>query len=99
MGYDSCILIYSRSEYKNINDIFHSCLELYGICDSKTIVANKANITQFQYIKNEKLYIIFQDPNDLNICNWKIVKSLCEKKSLEFHNQTFPSFIKQNYIF
>ena len=94
-GYDSCIFMYSRDGYTNINDIFKICSETFGICDSKTIKANKSNIIQFQYKKNDKIYIICQDPNDLHTCNWKIVRSYCIKNNIEYRNQTFPSFIKE----
>ena len=67
---------------------------MYGIPLSKSIKANKTNITYFEYVFGEKVYIIVQDPNDKNICNWKIVKSFCEKLNIEFTNQTFPSLIK-----
>ena len=92
-GYDSCIVIYSRDGYTNINDIFLKCLELYGVPLSKSIKANKTNITYFEYVFGKKVYIIVQDPNDLKLFNWKIIKSLCEKHDIEFTNQTYPSFI------
>jgi hypothetical protein len=92
-GFDSCIVIYSRDGYTNINDIFLKCLELYGVPLSKSIKANKTNITYFEYVFGKKVYIIVQDPNDLKLFNWKIIKSLCEKHNIEFTNQTYPSFI------
>jgi hypothetical protein len=56
-GYDSCIVIYSREKYTNINDIFLKCLALYGVPLSKSIKANKTNIT-FLNINLVKKYIL-----------------------------------------
>jgi hypothetical protein len=92
-GYDSCIVIYSRLEFNNINDIFETCLSLYGIPSSKSIKATKSQITKFEYKLNNKHYIICQDPNNIKHMNWAIVKELCLKHNIEFKNQTFPSFI------
>jgi len=94
-GYDSCIIIYSRETHSNINDIFEQCLALFGIPVSKSIKANKSNISKFEYKINKKHYIIVQDPNDITIINWKKVQELCKKHKVPFKNQTFLSFIKQ----
>jgi hypothetical protein len=92
-GYDSCIIIYSREGIHEINDIFEKCLSLYGVPISKSIQASKTQILKFEYVLDDKLYIICQDPNDLNFINWAIVKKLCEKHEVEFRNQSFPAFI------
>ena len=94
-GYDSCIIIYSRESYTNINDIFLQCLSLYGIPINKTIKAEKSNIKKFEYKINKKHYYIVIDPNDLSIINWKKIKAMCEKHEVPFRNQTFLSFIKE----
>ena len=59
-GYDSCIVIYSRETYTNINDIFLQCLELYGVPLSKSVKANKTNITYFEYKFREKYILLFK---------------------------------------
>ena len=94
-GYDSCIIIYSRESYTNINDIFLQCLTLYGIPISKTIRAEKSNIKKFEYKLNKKHYYIVIDPNDLSIINWQKIKGMCEKHNIPFKNQTFLSLIKE----
>jgi WbqC-like protein family len=81
-GYDSCIVIYSREKYTIINDIYLKCLELYGVLVSKLIKANKTNVTYFEYVFGKKAFIIVQDPNNLKLFNWKIIKSLCENMKL-----------------
>ena len=92
---ESGIFIYSREGYSNINDIFKTCLELYGIPLSESIKASKTNITQFTYMNKKKMYIIAHDPNDLRTINWKRIQKLCIDNKVEFLNQTFPSFIRQ----
>ena len=93
-GYDSCVVIYNRYSKNDINDIFEQCLGLYGIPISKSIQANKSQITRFEYKLDDKIYIICHDPNDDNF-NWAIIKKLCEKHYVEFRNQTFPAFITE----
>ena len=39
----------------------------YGVPLSKSIKANKTNITYFEYVFGNKVYIIVQDPNDLKL--------------------------------
>ena len=75
-GYDSCIIIYSRESYTNINDIYLQCLTLYGIPVSRTIKAEKSNIKKFEYKINKKHYYIVIDPNDLSIISWVKNKSI-----------------------
>ena len=94
-GYDSCIIIYSRESYTNINDIFLQCLTLYGIPVSRTIKAEKSNIKKFEYKINKKHYYIVIDPNDLSIISWVKIKALCEKHNVPFKNQTFLALIKE----
>ena len=93
-SYDSCIVIYNREGKNDINDIFEQCLSLYGVPLSKSIHANKSQITRFEYELDNKIYIICHDPNDSN-CNWAIVQKLCKKHDVEFRNQTFPAFITE----
>ena len=93
-GYDSCIVIYNRDGKNDINDIFEQSLGLYGIPLSKSIQANRSQITRFEYELDGKQYIICHDPNDYT-CNWAIVKKLCEKHDVEFRNQSFPAFITE----
>ena len=76
------LLFIQVKKYTNINDIFLQCLELYGVPSSKSVKANKTNITYFEYVFGKKAYIIVQDPNDLRLFNWKIIKSLCENMIL-----------------
>jgi hypothetical protein len=66
---------------------------LYGVSLSKSFQKNKTNITYFEYVFGKKAYIIVQDPNDLKLFNWKIMKLFCEKHEIEFTNQTYPSFV------
>ena len=93
-GYDSCIVIYNREGKNDINDIFEQCLGLYGIPLSKSIQANRSQISRFEYELDGKQYIFCHDPND-DTCNWAIVKKLCEKHNVEFKNQSFPAFITE----
>ena len=94
-GYSSSIFIYSREKFTNINDIFETCIGLFGVPVNKTIKASKSNITKFEYKLNGNHYIIVQDPNDISIITWKKVQQLCKKHDVPFKNQTFLSFIKQ----
>ena len=94
-GYDSSIIIYSREGSTDINDIFETCLGLYGIPSSKSVKATKSQITKFEYKLDNKKYIICQDPNNLKNMNWAIVRELCKKHNIEFKNQTFPSMISE----
>ena len=94
-GYDSSIFIYSREGIKNINDIFHQCLGLYGVPKNKTLRASKSNITRFEYTIHKTKYIFVQDPNDVDIITWRKVQELCKIKDIPFKNQTFLSFIKE----
>ena len=77
-GYDSSIFIYSREGIKNINDIFHACLALYGVPKNKTLKATKSNIVRFEYTIHKTKYIFVQDPNDIDIINWRKVQELCK---------------------
>jgi DNA replication protein DnaC len=96
-GYDSSIFIYSREycDIKNINDIFHQCLALYGVPKNKTLKATKSNIVRFEYTINKTKYIFVQDPNDIDIINWRKVQELCKDNDIPFKNQTFLAFIKE----
>ena len=95
LNYESRIFMYSSPSRNNINDIFYKCIELYGIPSTKSIVSDKTNITRFEYILNNQLYIFVVDPNDAIHVNYKMVIHFCLKNKVEFKNQTFPSFIRE----
>ena len=95
LNYESRIFMYSNPSRNNINDIFYKCIELYGIPSTKSIVSDKTNITRFEYILNNQLYIFVVDPNDAIHVNYKMVLHFCLKNNVEFKNQTFPSFIRE----
>ena len=95
LKYDSCIFMYSSPTINNLNDIFYKCIELYGIPSSKSIISDKTNISKFEYIINDKLYIFVIDPNDVIHINYKMVMYYCLKNDIEFKNQTFSQFVQQ----
>jgi hypothetical protein len=87
------IIIYSRLEFNAINDILIECIKLYGV--PSQIKSNRTQIQQFSYTINEIKYILMNDPNDVNLINWKRIQELCIKHEIEFCNQTFTKFIDQ----
>ena len=87
------IIIYSRLEFNAINDILIECIKLYGV--PSKIKSNRTQIQQFSYTINEIKYILMNDPNDVNLINWKRIQELCIKHEIEFSNQTFTKFIDQ----
>jgi hypothetical protein len=93
--FESRIFIYSSPERNNINDIFKDCIHLYGIPSTKSIVSDRVNITRFEYMIHNQLYIFMLDPNDCIHVNYKMVMYYCIKNNVEFKNQTFPQFIRE----
>jgi hypothetical protein len=58
-------------------------------------VSDRVNITRFEYIIHDQLYIFMLDPNDCIHVNYKMVMNYCIKNNVEFKNQTFPQFIRE----
>jgi len=63
--YESRIFMYSSPSRNNLNDTFYQCIELYGIPLTNSIVSDKTNISKFEYIINDRLYIFVLDSNDV----------------------------------
>ena len=87
-------IIYSRVGYSDISDLFYKCIKHYNIVPSN-IKSNKTKINYFELNLNGYSYLFSNDPNDLQKCNWKIIKELCNQHNIEFKNQSFVKFIKQ----
>jgi len=94
---ESCIIIYSRKNSSDINDIYKRIIGHYNVIPSpKKVVSINTKMTKFTLTLNKKLYYIYNDNNDVKLgMNWKIIKDLCKKENIEFKNQSFTTFIKQ----
>ena len=93
LKFESRIFMYTKRN--NINDIFKECIQLYGISSTKSIISDRVNITRFEYMINNQLYIFMVDSNDGVHVNYKMVMYYCIKNNVEFKNQTFPQFIRE----
>jgi hypothetical protein len=91
INYKSSSIIYSRTETTNINDILKKVIEHYNIVPKNIISRNRSSIASFEFTINKNKYKVFNDPNDLSFVNWKRVKDICDKNTIEFTNQTFNS--------
>jgi hypothetical protein len=87
------IIIYSRLGFNAINDILIECIKLYGV--PSQVKSSKTRIQQFSYTINKLKYILMNDPNDVNLIDWKRIQELCIKHEIQFSNQTFTKFIDQ----
>ena len=90
MQYDNCIIIYKQND---LNHELNRIIELYGsIPKVKNHKYDIVNITFNHKNKNIHLYV---DPNDDVICDYKYIKSECEKLNVPFKNQSFTQLIMQ----
>lgn len=92
INYDSNIIMYSREDKTNLNDLFGDVIRCYNIIPSN-ISSNKSAITKFEFTLNDKKYILVEDPNNIALINYKEIKELCDKYKIEFKNQSFTTFI------
>lgn len=93
--YKSCIFIYTKENNHDLNDIFKEFIQTYKLVPSN-IIATNHKISRFEATINNECYYFVIDPNQMhrNI-SYKTVKQLCEKKNIEFKNQSFTSLINQ----
>jgi 5-methylcytosine-specific restriction protein A len=92
INYDSNIIMYSREDKNNLNDLFGDVIRCYNIIPSN-ISSNKSAIHKFEFCIGEKKFILVEDPNDIINIDYKRIKELCDKYQIEFKNQSFTTFI------
>jgi energy-coupling factor transporter ATP-binding protein EcfA2 len=92
---ETTIFMFSKVGKTNINDELYEIIKLYNIIpDPKNIISFNHNITKFSITIKNVLYYFCLDPSDLKEgCDYKLVKSLCDKMNIEFKNQSFTSFV------
>jgi hypothetical protein len=79
----------------DLNNIFEDFIKIYKVVPSN-IKATNHKISRFECTINENLYYFVIDSNtNGNHVNYKVVKKLCKKNSIEFKNQSFVSLINQ----
>jgi hypothetical protein len=92
---ETTIFMFSSIGKTNINDELYEIIKLYNIIlDPKNIISFNHNITKFSITIKNVLYYFCLDPSDLKEgCDYKLVKSLCDKMDIEFKNQSLTSFV------
>ncbi len=86
---DSCILIYSKNdlsqELDDILRIYKRIPQVRNIKSAHTKIDFEYNGIEY----NRKVIILVVDPNDLEMCNNKRSKALCNDHDMDFKNQSF----------
>ena len=79
----------------DLNNIFEDFIRIYKTVPSE-IKATNHKIVKFQCsINNNKYYFVIDSNTNGNHVNYKVVRKLCKKNSIEFKNQSFVSLINQ----
>ena len=79
----------------DLNNIFEEFIKIYKVVPSN-IKATNHKISKFECTINDNLYYFVIDSNtNGNQVNYKVVKKLCKKNSIEFKNQSFVTLINQ----
>ena len=97
--YKNCIIIYDQS---NLNEELDEIIKLYNVIP--TVRNHKYNTIGIKLCKNKnspdhplllKNIYLTTDPNDTKIIDYRGVRDLCVKHSVEFENQSFSTLVKQ----
>ena len=90
-NYKDCIIIYSKND---INEELDKIIGHYNYVPK--IYNHKYDIIYIHFNLNNSNIHLYVDPNDdLLSCDYKYIKSECEKLNLEFKNQSFTQMITQ----
>ena len=94
---NECIIIYSRKNKSDINDIYKNIIGHYNVIPNpKKVLSMNTKISYFEVKLNDVKYYIYNDNNEIRLgINWKTINNICVKEDIEFKNQTFTTLIKQ----
>jgi hypothetical protein len=90
MQYENCIIIYKQND---LNNELNKIIEVYNYIPK--IKNHKFDIVNITFDKDDKNIHLYVDPNDDVICDYKYIKSECEKLNIPFKNQSFAQLITQ----